>query len=86
MQLKLNLNTYMQKILKSDNTFFFSLTFGSNLNEAAVRKAARPSFKTTANPPTNGEYSISTTYVLASRIGIAANLKCYFNINLNITK
>jgi hypothetical protein len=49
------------------------LTFGSNLNEAAVRKAARPSFRTTANPPTRGEYSISTTYVLHSRIGMAAN-------------
>jgi hypothetical protein len=39
-----------------------TLTFGSNLNEAAVRNAARPSFRTTANPPTSGEYSISTIY------------------------
>jgi hypothetical protein len=51
------------------------LTFGSNLNEAAVRKAARPSFRTTANPPTRGEYSISMTYILDSRIGTAANCK-----------
>jgi len=51
------------------------LTFGSNLNETAVRNAARPSFRTTANPPTNGEYSISTIYVLHSRSGTAANHK-----------
>lgn len=54
-------------------TYTLTLTFGSNLNEAAVRKAARPSFRTTANPPTRGEYSISMTYVLHSRIGTAAN-------------
>jgi hypothetical protein len=51
------------------------LTFGSNLNETAVRNAARPSFRTTANPPTSGEYSISTIYVLHSRSGTAANHK-----------
>jgi hypothetical protein len=52
-----------------------TLTFGSNLNEAAVRNAARPSLRTTANPPTSGEYSISMIYVLHSRIGTAANHK-----------
>lgn len=59
------------------------LTFGSNLSEAAVRNAARPSFRTTANPPTRGEYSISTIYVLDSRIGIAANHKARIRNNTN---
>jgi len=40
-----------------------------------VRKAARPSFSTTENPPTTGEYSISTTYVLFSTIGTAEKAK-----------
>jgi hypothetical protein len=34
------------------------LTFGSNCREKAVRKAALPSLRTAANPPTKGEYSM----------------------------
>jgi hypothetical protein len=64
-------------------TYWSTLTFGSNLNEAAVRNAARPSLRTTANPPTRGEYSISTTYVLDSRIGIAANHTVRLRNNTN---
>lgn len=47
------------------------LTFGSNFNDEAVRTAALPSFKTTAKPATNGEYSISVIYLFCSKIGTA---------------
>lgn len=47
------------------------LTLGSNLRVEAVRKAALPSLRTTAKPPTSGEYSKSTTWTPGASRGTA---------------
>lgn len=47
-------------IMKIRSVPNIKLTLGSNLRDDAVKNAALPSFNTMANPPTKGEYSIST--------------------------
>lgn len=67
------LNIYITIKINKVQPKYFQLTFGSNFKEEAVKKAARPSFKTIANPPISGEYFKCIMYVFSSTIGIAEN-------------